>query len=687
MSNSGLYVVPKSRGAGAFFVAMGLTAGLRRRYARVAVFKPIVEEESDEDIKTLIGYFGLSQRYEEAVGLRVDAIVEGLARQSENALMEALVARYESLQEKYDAVLCLGHYNERLATLLEADPNLTLAGALGLPIAGVMRADGAWQSADAAVWVRALRKEGHRVFALFLNRAPDGLEGDEIEGAPCYPITYLKTLDRPTTKDLLAHLAETGRVLLSGKGAPRAIERIFVATMGVDGMLKDLKEGDAVVVSADRSDLLLALSALGRTQGGALVSAVVLCGGGTPAEGVMRVLAVEGALTAPLVTSRLDASTLIVRMAGTEARLRLEDRHKIERALGHFERHVDAGLWARLPVCEQEMPLTPPLFLHRLYARAVSQPKRVVLPESDDERVLEAVALASARGLAKMVLLGRYDEVMERARRLGFTLEGVEIVDPMADSARLARYADYYYAKRSHKGVTRQQALEAVADVTVFGTLMVALNEADAMVSGAVHTTRETILPALRLIGMQPGVKLVSSLFFMGFESGVRVFADCAIVPDPDTEALAHIAVRSALTARDFGIEPRVALLSYASGESGVGADVQKVREATRLAKAMLPDVPIEGPIQYDAAVDEAVGRRKLPASKVAGRATVLIFPDLNTGNNTYKAVQRATGATAIGPVLQGLAKPVNDLSRGCSVEDILNTIAVSAVQAQKGRA
>ncbi|NPA29439.1 MAG: phosphate acetyltransferase [Epsilonproteobacteria bacterium] len=686
MSGSGLYVVPKSRGAGAFFVAMGLTAGLRRRYARVAVFKPIVEEESDEDIKTLIGYFGLSQRYEEAVGLRMDAIVEGLARHSEKTLMEALVSRYESLQEKYDAVLCLGHYNERLATLLEADPNLTLAGALGLPVAGVMRADGAYRSADAAVWIRALRKEGHRVFALFLNRAPDGLEGDEIEGVPCYPITYLKTLDRPTTKDLLAHLAEAGRVLLPGKGAPKTVERVFVAAMGVDGMLKDLKEGDAVVVSADRSDLLLALSALGRTQGGALVSAVVMCDGGEPTEEVMRVLAAEGALTAPLVTSRLDTATLAVRMAGTEARLRLEDRHKIERALGHFERHVDAGLWARLPACGKETPLTP-LFLHRLYARAASQPKRVVLPESDDERVLEAAELASARGLAKIVLLGRHDEVVARARRLGFSLEGVEIVDPSDDSARLDRYADYYYAKRSHKGVTRQQALETVADVTVFGTLMVALNEADAMVSGAVHTTRETILPALRLIGMQPGVKLVSSLFFMGLESGVRVFADCAIVPDPDAEALAHIAVQSALTARDFGIEPRVALLSYASGESGVGADVRKVREATRLAKAMLPDVPIEGPMQYDAAVDEAVGRRKLPGSEVAGRATVLIFPDLNTGNNTYKAVQRATGATAIGPVLQGLAKPVNDLSRGCTVEDILNTIAVSAVQAQKGRA
>jgi len=327
--------------------------------------------------------------------------------------------------------------------------------------------------------------------------------------------------------------------------------------------------------------------------------------------------------------------------------------------------------------------VTPTMFLHRIFAKAAADRKRVVLPESTDERILQAAESAQRRKIAEVILLGKEEQVRNRAGILGVDLSGVTIVDPDTHPKR-ERFAQDFYELRKHKGVTPETARDAMANVTYFATMMVYEGEADAMVSGATHTTRETVLPALQIIKTKPGIDIVSSVFFMCLDTRVLVYGDCAIVPDPNPKELAQIAVESAETARAFGIEPVVAMLSYSTGNSGVGADVEKVREATKLAQRMRPDLLIEGPMQYDAAIDPEVGRRKMPGSKVAGRATVFIFPDLNTGNNTYKAVQRATGAIAVGPVLQGLRKPVNDLSRGCSVEDVVSTVAISAIQAQQ---
>jgi phosphate acetyltransferase len=227
-------------------------------------------------------------------------------------------------------------------------------------------------------------------------------------------------------------------------------------------------------------------------------------------------------------------------------------------------------------------------------------------------------------------------------------------------------------------------ARELMLDVSYFGTMMVHKGDADGMVSGAIHTTQHTIRPALQFVKTKPGVSTVSSVFFMCLPSRVSVFGDCAVVPNPSSEQLADIAISSAESAQMLGIDPKIAMLSYSSGTSGEGEDVDKVRLATALVKQKRPDLKVEGPIQYDAAVDREVGKKKMPNSEVAGQASVLIFPDLNTGNNTYKAVQRETGAIAIGPVLQGLNKPVNDLSRGCTVADIFNTVVITAIQAQQ---
>jgi len=307
-----------------------------------------------------------------------------------------------------------------------------------------------------------------------------------------------------------------------------------------------------------------------------------------------------------------------------------------------------------------------------------------VLPEGDDDRILRAAEQLLRRGVADLTVLGDDTAVRSRAASLGLGLGGLRTVDPSTSEWR-EDFAQTYYELRKHKGVGLPLARDSMVDVSYFGTMMVYKGLADGMVSGAAHTTAHTIRPAFELIRTAPGVKVVSSVFFMLLADRVLVYGDCAVVPNPDAEQLADIAVSSAGTAATFGIEPRIAMLSYSTGESGSGTDVDKVREATRIARERRPDLLIEGPIQYDAAIDPEVARTKLPDSPVAGRATVFVFPDLNTGNNTYKAVQRSANAVAVGPVLQGLRKPVNDLSRGATVADIIDTVAITAIQAQKG--
>nr|HMQ42983.1 phosphate acetyltransferase [Mariniflexile sp.] len=326
----------------------------------------------------------------------------------------------------------------------------------------------------------------------------------------------------------------------------------------------------------------------------------------------------------------------------------------------------------------------PRMFQYNLLQRALKNKKHIVLPEGYDERILEAAARLISAQVVELTLIGEADKIKERIEKLDISLDvnAINIVSP-TKSPHFDDYVNTYYELRKHKNVNLAMARDAMTDVSYFGTMMIYKGHADGMVSGAVNTTQHTLLPALQFIKTKPGVNIVSSIFFMCLEDRISVFGDCAINPNPNARELAEIAISSAQTAKDFGIEPKVAMLSYSSGASGKGADVEKVREATEIVKAEVPSLKIEGPIQYDAAVDMRIGKSKLPDSEVAGRASVLIFPDLNTGNNTYKAVQRETGALAIGPVLQGLNKPVNDLSRGCTADDIYSTVIITAIQAQ----
>jgi phosphate acetyltransferase len=369
-------------------------------------------------------------------------------------------------------------------------------------------------------------------------------------------------------------------------------------------------------------------------------------------------------------------------VAGVEKQIPIDDKERVELAMNVVADRID-GSWLReLVAMRRSQRLSPPAFRHHLVEDARKANRRIVLPEGTEPRTITAAAIAQERGIARCVLLGAPDLVHEQARKLGVKLPAsIEIIDPVLIAPN---YVAALVERRRHRGMTPERAEIELQDSIMVGTMMMALGEADGLVSGAVHTTAHTIRPALQLIKTVPGCNLVSSVFFMCLPEQVLVFGDCAVVPNPTAEELADIAIQSADSALAFGIQPRVAMLSYSTGASGGGEDVEKVVKATEIAKKARPDLLLDGPLQYDAAVMPDVARSKAPNSPVAGKANVIIFPDLNTGNVTYKAVQRSAGVVAMGPLLQGLNRPVNDLSRGCLVEDIVFTIALTAIQAQQ---
>ncbi|WP_300362608.1 phosphate acetyltransferase, partial [Hydrogenimonas sp.] len=692
MNVNALYVVSKEPRAGSFFVSMGLMDILKREFKRVAIFKPIVRDEGiDGDIETMLSIFEMKQSYEEAAGFTTDSIESWLARGEEAQLYEKLITKFENLQKNYDFVLCLGNADLHLKEIIDFDLNVQIAKNFSIPVVGVLSAKGKdldEVEEDIALWQQSLKEEGIKPFAFFINHVSDTLacQMDRMKpfpDIPCFPIPYEKKLDSPTVLDLITL---TGGEIIHMKdesSLERIINKPLIAAMHPEHFLEYFEEKDLVVVPADRADIFLAILSANRIPGFPSASAIVVGGEMEIAPTVLKMIESDETFRVVLIKVPLTTLEIILKAQRSEARITPRHRRKIALALGHFANHVDAGLIE----CSLEKTkvdiVTPAMFLHRLFAKASARKMRVVLPESMDDRILRAAETAQRRKIADIVLLGNEETVRNRAGMIGVDLEGIELIDPTRSELK-ERFAREFYELRKHKGVTLENALDTVQNVTYFATMMVYEGLADAMVSGATHTTRETVLPALQVIKTKPGVDIVSSVFFMCLDTRVLVYGDCAIVPDPNPKELAQIAIESAETARAFGIEPIVAMLSYSTGESGVGEDVEKVREATKLAQSLRPDLLIEGPMQYDAAIDPAVGEKKMPGSKVAGRATVFIFPDLNTGNNTYKAVQRATGAIAIGPVLQGLNKPVNDLSRGCSVEDIVSTVAISAIQAQQ---
>ncbi|MEV4613386.1 phosphate acetyltransferase [Kitasatospora sp. NPDC049258] len=698
-----VYVTGIDRGDGRQAVELGVMELLTRQVDRVGVFRPLVhapapgEAASDHMVELLRARYRLELPADQLYGLTYEEAAALQAAQGQDELVSALVDRFHALERQCQAVLVLGTDFAGTNIPDELAFNARLANEFGawvLPVVGGQGEDPKTVIAEVRNAHRAYTDLGCSTLAMIANRVVPGAKPEVRQTlaqklpVPAYVIPEELALAAPTVAQLVG---ATGAEVLLGDaaGLARDVRSFVFGGAMLPTFLTALTEGALVVTPGDRADLLIG-SLAAHAAGAPPIAGVLLTLGQHPGPNVMA-LAARLAPGTPVAVVPEGSWITAAALTHLEGRIGPDSPRKSEIALGLFELHVDtAELTKRIELSRSER-VTPMMFEHELLERARAARRHIVLPEGTEDRVLRAAEVLLRRNICDLTLLGEPDAVQRRAAALGIELPPpdetldraqVRIVDPATSPLR-RRFAELYAKLRAHKGMTVELALDVVTDVSYFGTLMVQEGIADGMVSGAVHSTAATIRPAFEVIKTAPGAAIVSSVFFMCLADRVLVYGDCAVNPDPDARQLADIAVQAADTAAQFGVEPRVAMLSYSTGTSGSGADVDKVRAATELVRALRPELPVEGPIQYDAAVDAHVARTKLPDSPVAGRATVLIFPDLNTGNNTYKAVQRSAGAVAVGPVLQGLRKPVNDLSRGALVEDIVNTVAITAIQAR----
>jgi len=685
-SNS-IYLASPEGDTGKSTVALGVLHLLAASGGRVGVFRPISRTNSgqrDYILELLIEHDSSDLSYEDCIGVTYEQV----HADPDGALRE-IVTRFHAVEERCDSVLVVGSDYTDIASPSELSFNARIAANLQTPMLLALKA--ADRTEDevvslAELCLAELAVNHAQAVALIANRcAPDRLAEvkaalERATGLPSWSLPEDPLLVAPTVAELMNELdgeMYSGDPELLGREAVK----VMVGGMTVEHILERLTEGMAVITPADRSDVLLALVAANAAEGFPKLAGIILNGGLKPHPKIAAL--VEGLNSAlPIVCCEQGTYETARAAVHARARMNVDSARKIDIALNLMEAHVDAVTMLeklQLPIPEV---VTPQMFEYQLIQRARTIRKRIVLPEGGDDRILRAAGRLLRRQVADLTILGDERAVRDRAAELGVDLSEAVVIDP-ATSDLLDEFSAAYTELRKHKGMDLQRARTIVQDVSYFGTMMVHLGYADGMVSGAAHTTAHTIRPAFEIIKTVAGVSTVSSVFFMCLADHVLAYGDCAVVPDPTAEQLADIAISSAATAAQFGIDPRVALLSYSTGESGSGADVEKVREAARLARQRAPELLLEGPIQYDAAVDPAVASAKMPQSDVAGRATVLVFPDLNTGNNTYKAVQRSADAVAVGPVLQGLNKPINDLSRGALVSDIVNTVAITAIQAQ----
>ncbi|GAA1059354.1 phosphate acetyltransferase [Agromyces bracchium] len=713
-----IYICSAEGNTGKSTVALGTLDTLSRRATRVGVFRPIARstEERDYVLELLLAHDGVIELgYDEAIGVTYDDV-----HGDPEAALATIVRRFKAIEARCDVVVVIGSDYTDVGSPTELAFNARIAANLGAPVllvvgGRVTQGRGASERlgyTDARtpdelaqiteLAVEELEREHASLLGVVANRAdPDRLDaiveavrsvsggvvavggagaaGGGEASVSVWAIPEDQYLVAPSMRSIMRAVDGT---LYAGD--PELLERealgVVVAAMSMENVLAWLTEAAVVVVPGDRSEVLLGVLTAHASATFPSIAGIVLNGGFPVSETVERLI--EGLKSGlPIIRTELSSYDTALAITQTRGKLAAESQRKRDTALALFEKHVDGvELLDRLDVARTDV-VTPLMFEYGLLARARDARKHIVLPEGYDDRILRAAATLLARDVADLTILGEEIEIRSRAIGLGLDISRATVLSNH-DHVLVYRFADEYQRRRAHKGVTLEQARDTVQDVSYFGTMMVELGLADGMVSGAMHTTAHTIRPAFEVIKTKPGVQVVSSVFLMALADRVLVYGDCAVVPDPTAEQLADIAISSAQTAVQFGIEPRVAMLSYSTGESGSGADVDKVRRATELVRERAPELPVEGPIQYDAAADAAVARTKLPGSSVAGRATVFVFPDLNTGNNTYKAVQRSAGAVAIGPVLQGLRKPVNDLSRGALVQDIVNTVAITAIQA-----
>jgi phosphate acetyltransferase len=685
---SAIYIAAPEGDTGKSTIALGIMHHLAATVAKVGVFRPITRfgEDRDHILELLLAHSTAGLPYERCVGVTYQEL-----HADRDAALADIVDRYHAMAEACDAVVIVGSDYTDVASPAELSVNARIAVNLGAPVLLVVRAKG--RSAEDVVHVAQacldeLAAQHAHTAAVVANRCEPSQVSAVAEALRAFtPQSYVlpnePLLPAPAVSDL--QKAVNGTVV-SGDTAlmGREVLGVMVAGMTADHVLERLADGVAVITPGDRSDVVLAVASAHAAEGFPSLSCIVL-NGGFDLHPSISALVAGLRLRLPIVTTTLGTYDTASAAASARGRVTATSQRKIDTALELMDRYVDIGdMLAQLAIPIPTVT-TPQMFTHRLHLLARADRKRIVLPEGDDDRILKSAGRLLQRQIADLTILGDEAGIRLRSAELGVDLGDTKVIDPRTSELR-DRFADQYAELRKAKGITVEHAREIMCDATYFGTMMVQNGMVDGMVSGAAHTTAHTVRPAFEIIKTIPDVSTVSSVFFMCLPDRVLAYGDCAIVPNPTPEQLADIAISSSRTAAQFGIEPRVAMLSYSTGDSGAGADVEKVRAATELVRSRAPELPVEGPIQYDAAIEPSVAATKLRDSPVAGRATVLIFPDLNTGNNTYKAVQRSAGAIAIGPVLQGLRKPVNDLSRGALVEDIVNTVAITAIQAQGAR-
>ena len=691
-----LYISASETKSGKSALVLGIMQVLLQNIGKVAIFRPIIntppDKGRDHDIDLILKHFELNIPYEDTYALTFDEARELINSGQQSTLLDSILRKYKYLEENYDFVLCEGTDYMAKDAAFEFDLNADIAANINAPI--ILVVNGAGKSAKEIIastqtTLDSLVEKGLDIVTCLVNRV-ELSEIDEqfvAQSLHCnctnplvtYVLPEEPILGKPTVADVAKWL--DAKVLYGKASLDNLIDDYVIAAMQVENFLNYITHGSFIITPGDRSDLLLAAISSRFSNAYPDISGIVLTGGFEPNAAVKRLLEGWPGNSVPILAVQEHTFKTIQTISSLYGKIEAYDTRKIHTALRHFDNCVDVREITKRVVNIHSEKITPKMFEFNLLERAKHNKMLIVLPEGEEERVLHAADVLSRRGVADLVLLGNADLVASKIRALGLNLDAT-IIQPEL-SPKFDEYVAAYHEARKHKGISIEQARDTMADTTYFGTMMVQKGEADGMVSGAVHTTAHTIRPALEFVKTKPGFSIISSVFLMCLKDRVLVFGDCAVNPNPTAEQLAEIAIDSANTARIFGIEPRVAMLSYSTGASGKGADVVKIIEATRIAKERAPELLIEGPLQYDAAIDPEVARTKAPGSLVAGQATVFIFPDLNTGNNTYKAVQRAADAVAIGPVLQGLRKPVNDLSRGCTVPDIINTVAITAIQAQ----
>lgn len=694
--SKGVFIASAEPNSGKSVITIGLINMLLGKARKIGYFKPIISYDSadkkDVHIQTVMQHFGVPARYEEAYAFTRPQVLHRLETTNEGDIINTIIDKYKRLEEAYDFTVIEGSDFSGEGTAFEFEYNILIAKNLAAPAIIVVSGDGKTTAQVAnfalSVWrnfetreVQVLSIVVNKLAADQVNDVKELLKAQLPESIILSIIPQDKSLQSPTMREIHEHLQSK---LLSGEGQlGNQVDNFVTGAMQLPHFLNYIKENVLIITPGDRGDIIVGALQASLSASYPKVAGIVLTAGTEPEEPIMRLINGSPA-TFPILSVPTGTFETSKNVGAIPSRITADNTQKIELAITVFDKYIDTKALEDRMITFKSESITPHMFQYQLAKWAKSQKKHIVLPEGNDDRILKAAARLISQNIVSLTILGDYNEIAASVKRLGLNLDlsTINIINP-AHSEFYDDYVQTLYELRKAKNVTEEMARDLMTDVSYFGTMMVYKGHADGMVSGAVHTTQHTIRPALQFIKTKPGVSIVSSVFFMCLPDRVSVFGDCAVNPNPTAGQLAEIAISSAESSRRFGIEPRVAMLSYSSGTSGEGEEVEKVRRATEIVKQKRPELKVEGPIQYDAAVDLAVGSQKLPNSEVAGKASVLIFPDLNTGNNTYKAVQRETGALAIGPMLQGLNKPINDLSRGCTVDDIFNTVIITAIQCQ----